>query len=346
MDAVQGGTQTADAARGRAAAQALRKIIQEHFDFAEVYPLEEFPRAHQRRHRKLIVPTDQGRFVVKTYKGDPLILDNLRFQHRLSDHLLKHGLPVAYIQPAKSGRRIVEIDDWALELQQFVEGQPMQVTAKTLERSSEALGKFHLACRDFPRPDRDTRMWRFSQVPREMFGRLYEQALETGKKKKVDAHCNAIALFLRAAGEALSLDHRSEFETGLIHGDWHSGNLLFVGEKLSGILDLEFAGDGCYLEDLSYATSNLCIRTTTDVERLERRVTILLDNYQIHRSLAPAEERALYYAVGMKHVATVAYQCRQMPQGVAGHDAAAWMGILAAQCEWLSERARRVHWGR
>ena len=345
MDAVRGGAPvTASAARGNAAAIALQNIIRDNYDFAEVGLPEDFARAHQRRHRKMTVETDKGKFLVKTYKGDPLTLDNLRFQHRLSDHLLKHDLPVAYIQPTKSGRRIVEIDDWALELQQFVEGQPMQVTAKTLERSSAALGKFHLVCRDFPRPERDTRMWRFSQVPREMFARLYEQALEIGKKSKIDEHCNTIALFLRDAGDALSLHHRSEFETGLIHGDWHSGNLLFVGEKLNGILDLEFAGDGCYLEDLSYATSNLCVRTTTDIERLDRRVTILLDNYQLHRTLAPAEERALYYAVGMKHVATVAYQCRQMPKGVAGHDAAAWMAILAAQVQWLTKRARRVHW--
>ncbi|NIR29548.1 MAG: hypothetical protein GWN84_09615, partial [Gammaproteobacteria bacterium] len=69
----------------------------------------------------------------------PAILDALRFQHRLSAHLDGHGLPVARIQPSFSGHKIVEIDDWALELQEWIEGAAMRVTGRNLVTSSEAL---------------------------------------------------------------------------------------------------------------------------------------------------------------------------------------------------------------
>lgn len=318
------------------AGEELAEILRTHYDLGEVDIPRRLVAAHQRRHRKLVVDTAKGRFLLKTYSRDPYVLDALRFQHRLSDHMRKSDLPAARIQKAKSGVRIVEIDDWALELQEFIEGEPMKVTGPNLIASAKALGKFHVDCRDLPHPDRDTRTWRFSEVPREMFAKLYTRAKAESDLTEVDENCNRIALFLQDASNMLTWQTCSQFETGLIHGDWHSGNLLFKDDRLVGIVDLEFAGDGCYLEDLAYAASNLCIRTSTGSKRLERRMEVLLSYYQRYRTLSPKEERALYYAIGIKHVATVAYQSVQMDGTVAGYNSAEWMERLAIQCEWLS----------
>jgi len=323
--------------------EELAEILRTHYDLGDVGIPKRMVAAHQRRHRKLIVDTAKGRFLLKTYSRDPYVLDALRFQHRLSDHMRKNDLPAARIQKAKTGAGIVEIEDWALELQEFIEGEPMKVTSANLTVSAKALGKFHVCCRDLPHPDRDTRTWRFSEVPREMFAKLYERAKSEASDTEVDDHCNRIALFLQDAGNMLTWQTCSQFETGLIHGDWHSGNLLFNKGRLAGIIDLEFAGDGCYLEDLAYAASNLCIRTSIDPTRLERRMEVLLTYYQRYRTLSPKEERALYYAVGIKHVATVAYQSVQMDGTVAGYNSAEWMRRLAIQCEWLSQWAQNAH---
>lgn len=325
--------------------EELAEVLRTHYDLGDVGTPERMVAAHQRRHRKLLVDTARGRFLLKTYSRDPYMLDALRFQHRLSDHMRTNDLPAARIQKAKSGVRILEIDDWALELQEFIEGEPMQVTGSNLTASAKALGKFHVSCRDLPHPDRDTRTWRFSEVPREMFAKLYARAKGESDDVQVDESCNRIALFLQDAGNMLTWQNCSQFETGLIHGDWHSGNLLFKGSRLVGIIDLEFAGDGCYLEDLAYAASNLCIRTSTESLRLERRMEVLLTYYQRYRTLSPKELRALYYAVGIKHVATVSYQSVQMDGTVAGYNSAEWMRRLAIQCEWLSHWAENYRAG-
>jgi Ser/Thr protein kinase RdoA (MazF antagonist) len=325
----------------------LAHVIRENYDLGRVDRPEIMPAAHQRRHRKIIVNTAFGRFLAKTYKRDPYVLDALRFQHRLSDHLSSSGIPVAHVQRTNKGTRIVEINTWALELQEFVEGDPMVVSKETLAISAEALGRFHEVCRDFPRPERDTRMWRFSEVPRAAFAALFESARSEGSNLvKLNEECNRIALFLRDAAEALSYEQRGRFETGLIHGDWHSGNLIFRGDRLAAVVDLEFAGDGCYLEDLSYAISNLCIRTTMRPERLSKRTDQLLDHYQRYRTLSFYEEAALYYAVGVKHIATVSYQIQQQGNMLAGFPASSWMERLAVQCGWLQQRAQNVRWGR
>ncbi len=328
-----------------AVSESMARLIEDQYDLEITEPPSYVTAAHQRRHRKLVVGTDRGRFLIKTYKRDLVVLDSLRFQHRLSEHLDKNGLPLARILPALNGKRIVEQEDWAIELQEFVAGGPMQMTHKTLATSARALGTFHKVCRDFPCPDRDARKWRFSEVPRDLFGHLYNLAKAEGDHKEMDDACNGIALFLRDAGQELDTHSRNRFETGLIHGDWHGGNLMFDGEELTAVIDLEFAGDGCYLEDLAYALSNLCMRTTTENDRLELRANIILDNYQFSRSLSPWEERALYYAIGVKHIATVSYQSVQMGTGVAGLSASEWMRRLLLQSRWLARRAQKIRWG-
>jgi Ser/Thr protein kinase RdoA (MazF antagonist) len=325
--------------------EIIADVVRKHYDLGNVELPQAVPDAHQRRHRKMIVPTDAGRFLVKTYKRDPVVLDALRFQHHLSDHLARKDLPVARIQRAKNGKGIVELDTWAMELQEFVAGEPMVVNGETLTVSAKALGRFHRVCREVPVPPRDARMWRFSEVPRTPFGVLFQMAQQERPGQEVVDQCNVIALFLHEAAQELAMVKRSEFETGLIHGDWHGGNLLFEGNRLMAILDLEFAGDGCYLEDIAYAISNLCVRNTVDTNMLTARVHVLLDNYQLSRSLSFAEEVALYYAVGVKHVTTVSYQSKQQGK-VAGLTAAQWMEILAAQCTWLAQQAHKVRWGK
>lgn len=324
--------------------EIVAKVIIDHYDLGKVDLPQQLEAAHQRRHRKMVVNTSAGRFLAKTYKRDPVVLDALRFQHRLSDHLHQNGLPVARIQRDRSGKGIVEMDNWALELQQFVEGEPMRVTSASLLSSAKALGLFHKVCQGIPAPPRDANMWRFSEVPRAAFHKFYEAARAESSDQKVAEHCNAIALFLQEAAGTLSIEKRSEFEIGLIHGDWHGANLMFQGDKLTAIIDLEFAGLGCYLEDIAYGVSNLCIRTTDSEEKMHMRTNMLLDYYQFSRTLSYAELVALYYAVGVKHITTVSYQSIQSGK-VAGFTPTEWMERLHIQTRWLAERAHKARWG-
>ncbi|MFM1920546.1 MAG: hypothetical protein RLZZ303_2180 [Candidatus Hydrogenedentota bacterium] len=325
--------------------EIIREVIRKYYDLGEVSMPEQLAAAHQRRHRKMTVETDAGKFLIKTYKREPVVMDSLRFQHRLSNHLLKNGVPVARIQPTRQGTTIVEMDTWALELQSFIVAGQMRLTESTLKASANALGRFHLVCRDVPCPPRDAQKWRFSEVPRDLFKRLYDLAATQAPSASLQEHCNTIGAFLQEASQMLSESKRGQFETGLIHGDWHGGNLLFHEDELRAVVDLEFAGDGCYLEDIAYAISNLCVRTSMDVDKLALRTNLLLDTYQRHRTLSWSEEVAVYYAVGVKHVATVSYQSVQAGGQIAGYTAAQWVQRLAVQCEWLAGQSRRVRFG-
>jgi Ser/Thr protein kinase RdoA (MazF antagonist) len=86
----------------------------------------------------MIVETSKGVFLAKTYTRLVVVIDSLNFQHRLSEHLFTNGLPVARIQKAISGKGYVEVDDWVLELQEFVKGEPMTLTLKNIGSFSKS----------------------------------------------------------------------------------------------------------------------------------------------------------------------------------------------------------------
>jgi len=326
--------------------EIIEDIIRENYDLGEVKTPRQLETTHQRRHRKMIVETEAGKFLAKTYKNDPATIDALYFQHNLASHLKSNGLPVAGIQQTRDGHTFVCVDNWTLELQEFLEGGQMPITENTLRVSGQALGRLHQVCQGLPAPLRDARRWRFSEVPEETFNAFYELAVDERNDERLQEHHDNIRQFLQDAAEVLDIGKRYAFETGIIHGDWHSGNLLFIGEKLNGIIDMEFAGDGCYLEDISYAVSNLCIRTTTKTEKMAFRTGILLESYEQHRALSYAERVALCYAVGVKHVTTVSYQTPQLGGRVAGYTPRQWMTILDYQTRWLATQAQRIRWGK
>ena len=321
-------------------------IIREHYDLGEVQMPSQLENTHQRRHRKMIVESGAGKFLAKTYKNEPPTMDALYFQHNLSSHLKSNDLPVATIRKTRDGHTFVCTDNWALELQEFIEGGQMPITEDTLRVSGEALGRFHQVCQGLPAPLRDARKWRFSEVPEETYSDFFALAAKERNDERLVEHDNSIREFLKAADDVLDIGKRYAFETGIIHGDWHSGNLLFQNEKLNGIIDMEFAGDGCYLEDISYAVSNLCVRTTTKAEKMAFRTGVLLESYEKHRTLSYSERVALYYAVGVKHVTTVCYQTPQLGGRVAGYTPRQWMAILDYQTRWLASQAHKIRWGK
>ena len=325
--------------------EQIASVIRASYDLGDVETPRVLEKAHQRRHRKMVVESSAGKFLAKTYRNELAIMDALRFQQHLVTHLIDNGLPVPRIQLTRDGRGVVQVDNWALELQEYIEHNIMPMNTKTLTLSARALGRFHKVCEGVPSPPRDVDVWRFSEVPRIAFQKLYQQARKEADEAEVNKHCNTIALFLLEAAKALSPQQRGQFETGLIHGDWHSGNLLYREDELIAIIDLEFAGAGCYLEDIAYAMSNLCVRTSVDARKLHARANMLLDNYQLSRSLSYTELVALFYAVGVKHVTTVAYQAPEHGGTVAGYTASQWMERLALQCQWLEEQSRKARWG-
>lgn len=77
---------------------------------------------------------------------------------------------------------------------------------------------------------------------------------------------------------------------GLIHGDLFRDNLLFVGDKLSGILDFYSASQDAWLLDIAITANDWCVeKGVFKVAKLRQ----LVDNYQQIRPLTVNEQQSL-----------------------------------------------------
>ena len=89
-------------------------------------------------------------------------------------------------------------------------------------------------------------------------------------------------LFFQVKHEAVNLPG------GVIHGDLFRDNALFVGERLSGLLDFYSAGTGSFLLDIAITANDWC----HDKGRINSgKLTALLRAYETVRPLEPSEKQ-------------------------------------------------------
>jgi len=116
------------------------------------------------------------------------------------------------------------------------------------------------------------------------------------------AWCALVAAQLRAqlaADEARLLDdevrHQQRFRPhdlprGVIHADLFRDNVLFLGDRVSGVLDFYFAGVDDLLFDLAVTVNDWCATTNGTVDG--ERSAALLAAYEVRRPLLPRERAA------------------------------------------------------
>ena len=92
---------------------------------------------------------------------------------------------------------------------------------------------------------------------------------------------------LRRVASLLHRDDLADLPGGIIHGDLFRDNVLFDGDRLTGLLDFHHASKGWLIYDLAVAVNDWC----SDLEGClnEGQANALLAAYHEHRPLAQAE---------------------------------------------------------
>jgi homoserine kinase type II len=246
-----------------------------------------------------IVTTSRGRFVLRRSHrrfGIPAH----RYRHALTAWVRARGAPTPAILPACDGDTLVVLDGRAYEMQAYIEGCDFDPCRQgQIAAAGTALARYHLATEGFTRPAPSEPRY----VPRGLYA-LVERLLErdvTGELHETLAWYDARAAQLRAR-----LPHTAYAALPhlLVHGDVHPDNFRFIGDQVSGLLDLDQVAWDARVVDLADA---LVAFATVSSEPHgwgvfrgpidERRATALLDAYTSLVALAPCEVAALPVAL-------------------------------------------------
>ena len=211
--------------------------VLDHYDLGELRTTQRIERGFV--NDNWIVTTDRGRFFLKRRHPDLQRPAVIRAQHALMLRLRHVGFPVPTLVPSTHNETLLILDDQFYEIQEYIEGKPFDHDLPAhLGEAALTLGRYHLKVQGF--------------APEALCdpGGLYSPLLL--KKALADiieawqlGDCNVAPLVRQLEAHTAELsehfDRHGTLPDLVIHGDYYAGNLLFDGDRISGVVDYDKA---------------------------------------------------------------------------------------------------------
>ena len=223
--------------------------------------------------------TDAGEYVLTIF--EKLTSEQLPFYLELMRHLAGRGIPAPAPVANRRGDILHELKGKPCAIVARLEGaSQMAPTTAHCAAVGAMLARMHLAGMDFPLRQSNPRgldWWRTTALA--VLPYLPGEARQLLRAE----------IGTQEACAASATCHR--LPRGPVHADLFRDNVMFTGERLTGILDFYFAGCDAWLFDVAVTVNDWCIAYDTGVLDMAR-LRALLDAYHAVRRFTPAEEDA------------------------------------------------------
>jgi homoserine kinase type II len=226
-----------------------------------------------------LLHTSAGSFFLTLYekrvaKGD------LPFFLGLMAHLAGHGISCPQPVKMRDGETLGTLAGRPAAIIDFLEGVwPRKPSVAHCSAVGQALAKLHLAARDFP-------MTRVNTLSVSGWRPLFEQAAS-----RADTLQHGLRTWLNGELDYLEKSWPKHLPDGVIHADLFPDNVLFLGEKLSGLIDFYFACNDILAYDVAICLNAWCFESDHSFNVTKARA--FLNAYRRERKLSDAEQEAL-----------------------------------------------------
>jgi homoserine kinase type II len=223
-----------------------------------------------------LLTTTKGPYFVTLYEKrvDPA---DLPFFLGLMDHLAARGINCPRPIHGRDGKALRTLAGRPAAITTFLQGLwPRRMTPGHCGQVGEALAALHLAGRDFElkRPNAlSVAGWR----------PLYESS-----RHHIDA---PLAAELKAEVDFFEANWPAGLPSGVIHADLFNDNVLFLHDKLSGLIDFYFACNDAFAYDVAICLNAWCFEADKSFNATKGRA--LLQGYERVRPLGGDERKVL-----------------------------------------------------
>jgi len=220
-----------------------------------------------------------GSFILTLYEKR-VAAGDLPFFLALMEHLARHGITCPQPVHNREGQALATLAGRPAAIIDFLEGVwPRRPSVVQCAAVGAALARMHIAGRDFPM-SRDNAL----SVPgwRPLFETMAPRAAELQRGLR-----NVLAAEL----DFLEKNWPRSLPKGVIHADLFPDNVLFLGERVSGLIDFTFACNDLLAYDLAICLNAWCFEPDHAFNVTKARA--LLNAYSRERSLSVEEEDAL-----------------------------------------------------
>ena len=248
-----------------------------HYDIGELLSYKGI--AEGVENSNFLLHTTQGAFFLTLYEKRTRV-DDLPFFLGLMAHLATHGITCPQPVTMRDGTMLGTLAGRPAAIIDFLEGVwPRKPTAVHCAGIGEALAKLHLAGRDFA-------MSRPNALSVSGWGPLFEAAAA-----RADEVQHGLRDFLKAELDYLESRWPQDLPAGVIHADLFPDNALFLGDRVSGLIDFYFACNDLFAYDVAICLNAWCFEADHSFNVTKARA--FLDAYRRVRPLSDAEQAAL-----------------------------------------------------
>lgn len=220
------------------------------------------------------VTTERGEFVLTLF--EKLAAHELPFFLRLMAHLAEHGIPCAHPITDQKGDYLQRLNGKPAALVRRLRGEsPRDANLQHCRAMGHALARLHLAGRSFSGHHDNNRGYEWWLAVREVL----HSRLDRDDAQLLDAELQ----FQRR-------DRFGDLPRGVIHADLFRDNAMFVGDKLTGIIDFYYACNDVLLYDLAITVNDWCGEPDGGLNA--QKADALIAAYNQERPLEPVERRA------------------------------------------------------
>ena len=220
------------------------------------------------------VDTTDGRWVLTLFER--LNVADLPFFLGLMDHIASRGLPGAMPARTHAGENLVSLNGKPAALVRRLVGQ--SVLFPTLEQCKQvgrSLGELHVATASYAGQCENSR------------GIAWRESTGRGLLAHVDADTRALIEDELRAQAALDWNTLPQ---GVIHADLFRDNVLFVDDRLTGLIDFYYACNDSLLYDLAITLNDWC--TEPEGAPNAARWNAMVSAYRSRRGITAAEIEA------------------------------------------------------
>jgi homoserine kinase type II len=226
-----------------------------------------------------LLHTTSGYFFLTLYEKR-VRLSDLPFFLGLMAHLAQHGITCPQPVATRNGETLGTLAGRPAAIIDFLEGVwPRKPNAAHCAAVGQALAKLHLAGRDFP-------MTRANALSVSGWRPLYDSAAS-----RADTLQHGLRRLLSDELDHLEKSWPKQLPDGVIHADLFPDNVLFLGDKLSGLIDFYFACSDILAYDVAICLNAWCFETDHSFNVTKARA--FLNAYGRERKLSDAEQDAL-----------------------------------------------------
>lgn len=221
-------------------------VVLSHYDLGVVESITEFARG-SRRSPKVGIVCQRGKFLLKRRRAERARLQRVPFAHRVQDHLVRGGFPLAKLVPTHApGGTLLQLRDYIYELFEFVPGHAFAHTPEEAHDAGAVLARFHRATEDFVAPSWLARpRGDYHDAPAVRTGlcaissTLSSHDSLAGNEAELEGLVRfLLSIYDRAADAVNRIDLSGRPEL-VIHADWHPGNLLFREKRVVAVVDYD-----------------------------------------------------------------------------------------------------------